>query len=143
MAGYYGHKAATQYTCVDRSLEQIPASGASTNGYLFYTVEAYCNHYISCSDIEKLYLCSVYQVTFYEIDTANHVIKSTDTTLDITLLTLLSNTYQYKQYNFKYLQICKTEVHSFMLQLPVILVIILYTICMFCISLVVPDSFSE
>ena len=49
MAGHHGHKAATQYTCVDKSLEQIPGSGANTDGYLFYTVEAYCGHYIPCS----------------------------------------------------------------------------------------------
>ena len=41
MAGNTGHKAATQYTCVDKSLEQIPGSGANTNGYLIFTVEAY------------------------------------------------------------------------------------------------------
>ena len=49
MAGYYAHKAASQHTCVDKSLEQIPGSGADTNGKLFYTVEAYCGHYIPCS----------------------------------------------------------------------------------------------
>ena len=52
MAGYYGHKAATQYTCVDKSLEQIPGSGTDTGGYLFFTVEAYCDHFIPCSDKE-------------------------------------------------------------------------------------------
>ena len=52
MAGHYGHKAATQYTCVDKNLEQIPGSGANTNGYLFHTVEAYCGHHIPCSDKE-------------------------------------------------------------------------------------------
>ena len=52
MAGYHGHKAATQYTCVDKSLEMIPGSGATTGGYFFYTVEAYCNHFIPCSDKE-------------------------------------------------------------------------------------------
>ena len=52
MAGYYSHKAATQYTCVDKSLEQIPGSGANTNGYLFHTVEAKCGHHIPCSDKE-------------------------------------------------------------------------------------------
>ena len=52
MAGYYTHKAATQYTCVDKSLEPIPGSGADTNGYLIYTVEAHCNHHIPCSDKE-------------------------------------------------------------------------------------------
>ena len=46
MAGYYGHKAATQFTCVDsRSLEQVPGSKTSTNGKLFYNVEAHCGHY--------------------------------------------------------------------------------------------------
>ena len=52
MAGAHGHKAATQYTCVDKSLEQIPGSGGNTNGYLFYTVEAHCGHFIPCSDKE-------------------------------------------------------------------------------------------
>ena len=52
MAGYYGHKAATQYTCIDESVEQIPASGASSNGKLFYTLEAHCNYFIPCSDKE-------------------------------------------------------------------------------------------
>ena len=52
MAGRYTHKAATQYTCVDISVEQIPGSGTSTNGYLFYTVEAHCNQHIPCSDKE-------------------------------------------------------------------------------------------
>jgi len=52
MAGHYPHKAATQFTCVDKSLEQIPGSGTSTNGYLFYTVEAKCGYYIPCSDKE-------------------------------------------------------------------------------------------
>ena len=40
MAGAHSHKAATQYTCVDKSLEQIPGSGANTEGYLFYTVDS-------------------------------------------------------------------------------------------------------
>ena len=52
MAGGYGHKAATQYTCVDESVEQIPRSGADTSGKLFYTVEAYCGQHIPCSDKE-------------------------------------------------------------------------------------------
>ena len=52
MAGHYTHKAATQFTCMDKSLEQIPGSGASTDGKLFYTVEAQCNHFIPCSDKE-------------------------------------------------------------------------------------------
>ena len=52
MAGVNGHKAATQYTCVDKSLEQIPGSGGNTDGRLFYTVEAKCGHFIPCSDKE-------------------------------------------------------------------------------------------
>ncbi|XP_065907907.1 uncharacterized protein [Dysidea avara] len=52
MAGYYDHKAATQFTCIDKSLEMIPGSGANTDGSLFYTVEAHCNHFIPCSDKE-------------------------------------------------------------------------------------------
>ena len=52
MAGGWGHKAATQFSCMDRSLEQIPGSAANTDGYLFYNVEAYCGHFIPCSDRE-------------------------------------------------------------------------------------------
>ena len=52
MAGYHGHKAATQFTCIDRTLEQIPGSGSDTNGKLFHTVEAHCGHFIPCSDKE-------------------------------------------------------------------------------------------
>ncbi|XP_065907517.1 uncharacterized protein [Dysidea avara] len=52
MAGHYGHKAATQHICVDKSLEQITGSGGDTNGKLFYTVEAQCNQFIPCSDKE-------------------------------------------------------------------------------------------
>ena len=52
MAGHYNSKAATQYTCVDNNVEQIPASGTNTNGKLFYTVEAHCGHFIPCSDKE-------------------------------------------------------------------------------------------
>ena len=55
MAGHHGQKVATQitqYTCVDESLEQIPGSGGSTNGYLLYTVEAHCGQFIPCSDKE-------------------------------------------------------------------------------------------
>ena len=52
MAGFHGHKAATQFTCVDKSLEQIPGSGGDNNGYLLYTVEAHCGHFIPCSDKE-------------------------------------------------------------------------------------------
>ena len=32
MAGHYTHKAATQFTCVDKSLELIPGSGAFSGG---------------------------------------------------------------------------------------------------------------
>ena len=53
MAGYHGNKAATQFNCVDKSLEQIPGSGSNTNGKLFFTVEAQCNYFIPCSDKEK------------------------------------------------------------------------------------------
>ena len=49
MAGAHSHKAGTQYTCVDESLELIPGSGANTEGYLFYTVEAACGQHIPCS----------------------------------------------------------------------------------------------
>ena len=52
MAGHHLHKAATQYTCVDKSVEQIPRSGTSTDGYLFYTVEAFCGYRIPCSEKE-------------------------------------------------------------------------------------------
>ena len=52
MAGANSHKAATQFTCIDESVEQIPGSGGNTDGKLFYTVEAHCNHFIPCSDKE-------------------------------------------------------------------------------------------
>ena len=52
MAGYRDHKAGTQFTCIDESVEQIPASGGNTDGYLLHTVEAHCNHFIPCSDKE-------------------------------------------------------------------------------------------
>ena len=52
MAGAYSHPAATQAVCMDRNLEQIPGSGADTNGKLFYTVEAQCGHFFPCSDKE-------------------------------------------------------------------------------------------
>ena len=52
MAGRHTYKAATQYNCIDESLEQIPGSGASTNGYLLHTVEALCDHHIPCSEKE-------------------------------------------------------------------------------------------
>ena len=40
MAGSFSNKAATQFTCVDKSVEPIPGSGSSSNGYRLYTVEA-------------------------------------------------------------------------------------------------------
>ena len=52
MAGATSNKAGTQYTCVDKSLEQIPGSGSNTNGYSLFTVEAKCDHFIPCSDKE-------------------------------------------------------------------------------------------
>lgn len=52
MAGRHNHNAATKYTCMDESLAQISGSGSNTDGYLFYTVEARCSHFIPCSDKE-------------------------------------------------------------------------------------------
>ena len=52
MAGAESHKAATQFICMDRTLEVIPGSGADTNGKLYYTAEARCGHFIPCSDKE-------------------------------------------------------------------------------------------
>ena len=52
MAGYYSQSAATQFTCVDKDLQQIPGSGDNTNGYLFYTAETQCDQHIPCSDKE-------------------------------------------------------------------------------------------
>ena len=52
MAGHHAHKAATQFTCIDKSLGQIPGSGGNTGGKLFYLVEAHCNHFIPCSPKE-------------------------------------------------------------------------------------------
>ena len=52
MAGYHGTKSATQYTCVDKSVEQIPGSGANHDGYLLHTVEAKCGYFFPCSDKE-------------------------------------------------------------------------------------------
>ena len=55
MAGKHDHKAATQFTCVDESLEQIPGSGGNTNGYRFYTVEANADcggNFLPCSSTE-------------------------------------------------------------------------------------------
>ena len=55
-------QAATQFTCIDNSIEQIPGSGGSTDGYLFYTVEAHCGHFIPCSAGQRAHMCSVLQV---------------------------------------------------------------------------------
>ena len=53
MAGHYTHKAATQFTCIDMSLEQISGSGGDNAGYLFYTVELYsCQPLIPCDQKE-------------------------------------------------------------------------------------------
>ena len=52
MAGGYGNKAATQFTCIDESLEQISGSGGDTNGYMFFTTKTHCGHFIPCSDKE-------------------------------------------------------------------------------------------
>ncbi|XP_065908938.1 short-chain collagen C4-like [Dysidea avara] len=54
MAGHHtSFKGATQFTCIDKSLGVIPGSGATNNGgHQFYTVEAACNYYHSCSDKE-------------------------------------------------------------------------------------------
>ena len=52
MAGNLAFKAATKYTCVDETLEQIPGTATDTNGYLFYPVEAVCGQFIPCSDKE-------------------------------------------------------------------------------------------
>ena len=37
MAGAHRNKAATQFTCMNKSLEQIPGSGADTNGKVFFS----------------------------------------------------------------------------------------------------------
>ena len=52
MAGHHGQKVATQFTCVDKSLEQVPGCTANTDGKLVYTIETHCNHLIPCSDRE-------------------------------------------------------------------------------------------
>ena len=52
MAGHHGHKSATQFTCIDKSIEQIPGSGSNTDGKLFYTVEAYSGSSILWSIME-------------------------------------------------------------------------------------------
>ena len=63
MAGYHTSKTATQYTCVDKSVEQIPASGSNINGYLFHVVEAHCGYFIPCIDKElTCVVCTKYTV---------------------------------------------------------------------------------
>ena len=52
MAGRHNQAAPTKYTCMDKSLAQVSGSGGNTDGYLFYTVEAVCNHFIPCGDKE-------------------------------------------------------------------------------------------
>ena len=55
MAGHYTHKSATQFTCVDKSVEQVPGSGINGIGYRFYTVEARyeCRaNFLQCSPSE-------------------------------------------------------------------------------------------
>ena len=53
MAGHHTHKAATQFTCIDKSLEQIPGSGANNGGYLFYPLELYaCHPSVPCDSKE-------------------------------------------------------------------------------------------
>ena len=53
MAGDKNQKSCySVHTCIDESIEQIPASGSNTNGKAFYTVEAHCGHFIPCSDKE-------------------------------------------------------------------------------------------
>ena len=45
MAGHRTHKSGTQFTCVDKNVEQIPGSGADITGYHFYKVKAHCGHF--------------------------------------------------------------------------------------------------
>ena len=55
MAGNHRHKAATQFTCIDKSLEQVPGSGTHSIEYRFYTVEAQfeCRaNFLQCSPSE-------------------------------------------------------------------------------------------
>ncbi|KAK3108736.1 hypothetical protein FSP39_014501 [Pinctada imbricata] len=42
VAGYHGHEAATQYTCIDVNPIGIPNSQGDQNGKLFYPVESRC-----------------------------------------------------------------------------------------------------
>ena len=55
MAGNHRNKAATQFTCIDKNVEQVPGSGKNNIGYLFYTVEAQfeCrDNFLQCSPSE-------------------------------------------------------------------------------------------
>ena len=55
MAGHYNTQAATQFTCVDKSVEQIRGSATHSIGYYFYTVEAQyeCGaNFLPCSPSE-------------------------------------------------------------------------------------------
>ena len=55
MAGKSDQKAATQFTCIDESVEQIPGSGTDDSGYRLYTVEASrdCgSNFLPCSPAE-------------------------------------------------------------------------------------------
>lgn len=42
MAGYHGHPAGTQYTCVDSHPDTLHGGQTSKDGYLFFVVEARC-----------------------------------------------------------------------------------------------------
>ena len=61
MAGHQkSFKGATQFTCIDKSLEVIGGSGKTNNGgHQFYTVEAACGFYHPCS--EKELTCALVQ----------------------------------------------------------------------------------
>ena len=45
MAGHHIHKSGSQFTCVDKSLEQIQGSGSDVNGYHLYTTEVHCGNF--------------------------------------------------------------------------------------------------
>lgn len=42
MSGYYGHKRAYNYECVDKEPEAIAGRNGNENGALFYFVQASC-----------------------------------------------------------------------------------------------------
>ena len=55
MAGHYKNKAATQFTCIDKSVEQVPGKGINGLGKYFFTVEAQyeCRaNFLQCSPSE-------------------------------------------------------------------------------------------